>query len=285
MFRNTRIISSTRKGKRMKRKILYLVIGLILGLIAGNQIIGCSGEESSDLPSFRGWKYAIEVPDSKTDKIVISHTGFTVSYNPDTNCPSWVAWNLAKEEVELKNVPRSDKFLPDPDLLPEYRVVTSDYTGSGYDRGHMCPAADMRWSEDAMRDCFYMSNICPQIPVLNRQWWEHTEEACRRWAVSEGSVYICCGPIYDPDLVPIYIRKSHSIRVPDGFFKVVLSLRPGHEKAIGFIYSNTDSRQPMEDVAMTVDNVEEAVGMDFFYYLPDSLESRLEAEYNLQIWD
>lgn len=94
--------------------------------------------------------------------------------------PNWVAWELTRQET-TGNEERKSKFLPDPDL-PEPRVEHSDYTHSGYDRGHMAPAADMKWSEKAMQESFYMSNICPQNQKLNRDDWGDLENECRTWA-------------------------------------------------------------------------------------------------------
>lgn len=88
----------------------------------------------------------------------------------------------------------------------------------------------MKWSEQAMRECFYMSNICPQDPQLNRGSWATLEKACRRWAKAEGSVYIVCGPVFQSGRKRRTIGRDHTISVPDGFYKVVLSLRKGHEK-------------------------------------------------------
>lgn len=226
-----------------------------------------------------------ERPQLSDDDFLVEHTGFALSFDMETNCPRWVAWELTNEEVETKAVVRGNDFRGDP-LVPAYhRVEAADYRESGYDRGHMCPAGDMKWSSQSMSDCFYMSNICPQVGELNRRWWEHLESACRRWARQEGSVYICCGPIFKKSRrVKTIGREDVKVRVPNGFFKVVLSLREGSEKAIGFVYSNRDSRQPMDSVVCTVDSVEKLTGLDFFPLLPDSLEDRVESTSNLKAW-
>ena len=135
-----------------------------------------------------------------------------------------------------------------------------------------------------MSECFYMSNICPQSPTLNRQWWEHLESACRRWARQEGSVYICCGPIFKQERKKKYVGDAVKVRVPNSFFKVVLSLKEGDEKAIGFIYSNRDSRQPMEEAVVTVDSGERLTGLDFFYQLNPDVQEALESKANLTLW-
>lgn len=124
----------------------------------------------------------MEIPRNLTNRKerILKRTGYTLSYNSFYKTPNWVAWELTRKETEGK-AERYDKFLPDPDL-PEPRVEHSDYTRSGYDRGHMAPAADMKWSKKAMQESFYMSNICPQNQKLNRDDWGDLEDACRKWA-------------------------------------------------------------------------------------------------------
>lgn len=225
----------------------------------------------------------VELPKTNKSALIIRHTGYTLSYNVKTNCPNWVAWELTKDEVNANVAKRGNDFRGDAKVPEKNRVEAFEYRGSGYDRGHMCPAGDMKWSENAMSDCFYMSNICPQVAELNQKWWEHLERACRRWANNEGKVYVCCGPIYSKGKAR-YIGNDLKIMVPDKFFKVVLSLRPGNEKAIGFIYNNDGSKQAMADVVVTVDEVERLTGYDFFYMLDDKLEERLEKVSNLSKW-
>ena len=130
---------------------------------------------------------------SGTGGQILKRKGYTLSYNADYKTPQWVAWELTKKETKGKEG-RTDKFLPDPDVRGA-KAYTGDYTKSGYDRGHMAPAADMKWSKQAMEESFYMSNICPQNPNLNRGDWNDLEEKSRQWAKKYGAVYIACGPI------------------------------------------------------------------------------------------
>jgi len=213
---------------------------------------------------------------------LISHTGHMLSFNREHNQPNWVAWELTAEETEGR-IPRAADFLPDPQVPAPHRVVTTDYRGSGYDRGHMAPAADMKWSARAMTECFYMSNICPQDHGLNGGPWATLEKACRRWAVREGRIYIVCGPVFRSGRHK-YVGRERRITVPDGFFKVVLSLAEGREKAIGFYYANRAGKQPMEATALSVDSVEAMTGIDFFVNLPDRLEARVESRFSLKQW-
>lgn len=164
---------------------------------------------------------------------IIEHTGYTLSFNREHNNPNWVAWELTAEETE-GTLQRSDDFFEDPEVPAPHRVSTYDYKGSGYSRGHMAPAADMKWSSAAMHDCFYMSNMCPQLQELNGGPWSTLEKACRRWAKREGAVYIVCGPVYKSSK-PKTIGRDLQISVPDGFFKVVLSLQKRQGKGHRFL--------------------------------------------------
>ena len=214
---------------------------------------------------------------------IVVHTGYRLSFNRETLCPNWVAWELTANETE-GSMQRSNDFRPDEMLPYRYQVTTDDYKHSGYDRGHMCPSADMKWSSTAQSECFFMSNICPQTHALNAGGWEKVERACRRWAKRKGKVYIVCGPIFNDSRKQLYIGKSVKIRVPNAFFKVVLSLKKGEEKAIGFYFTNRDGKQNMGDATKTVDEIEKITGMDFFPQLNDALERRVEAQNNLNLW-
>lgn len=218
----------------------------------------------------------LEIPVAlkKQDEIVLKRIGYTVSYNNTYKTPNWVAWELTREETQGKE-DRKDKFVPDPDL-PEPRVEHADYTRSGYDRGHMAPAADMKWSEEAMAQSFYMSNICPQNQKLNRDDWGDLEETCREWAKKYGRVYIVCGPIYDKKN-PKRIGK-HQVAVPDRFFKVVLIENRKNPMAMGFLFDNAAHHQALEKYMVTVDSVEAVTKLDFFSKLSDRVENRIEAE-------
>ena len=195
-------------------------------------------------------------------------------YLADYKTPQWVAWELTKKETKGKEG-RTNKFLPDPDVRGA-KAYTGDYTKSGYDRGHMAPAADMKWSKQAMKESFYMSNICPQNPNLNRGDWNDLEEKSRQWAKKYGAVYIACGPIYDTKR-PKRIGNN-KVAVPHAFYKVILINDKKNPQAIGFIFPNSAGHKPLKKYIVTVDSVEKRTNIDFFPALPDEVENRIEAE-------
>lgn len=236
--------------------------------------------EKSGSPNLR----LAELPAIRKGEKIVQHMAYTLSYNTEHNTPNWVAWELTREEVN-GNGRRANEFLPDPELEGKNQVTHQDYVGSGYDRGHMCPAGDNKWNAHAMTECFYLSNMCPQNHEFNSNSWETLERACRRWARNEGSVYIVCGPIYDKDRKLKTIGREHKVSVPNAFFKCVLSLKPGEEKAIGFVYQHNEEYQSMEQTALTVDAVEALTGYDFFCHIDKKVEKRVEESFNLKQWN
>lgn len=225
----------------------------------------------------------LEIPARLTDvpEQILQREGYTVSYNRERRVPNWVAWHLTAAHLK-GNTKRSDSKFHEDEEVPEPRAVDFDYVRSGYDRGHMCPAGDNKWSPTAMSQSFLFTNICPQAPSLNRGDWNEMEQACRKWARQWGDLYIVCGPIFYKKR-PKTIGKN-KVAVPDAFFKVVLSMK-GEPKAIGFIYKNTDGNRPKGDYANSVDEVERITGIDFFPQLPDNIEKKVEAKCNLEDWN
>ncbi len=217
----------------------------------------------------------------RPEKILVRR-GYTVSYNLKHNLPNWVAWELTPDKL-IERESRSDKFLPDPDLPEDVAVTTDDYKRSGWDRGHMCPAGDNRWHWRAMQESFYMTNICPQHHNLNRGDWKELEEACRDWAQQEGRIFIVCGPILYRQQHKT-IGHEHRITVPEAFFKVILCPDSNPPRAIGFIYKNTSGNHPLDSYVNSVDQVERITGIDFFPALPDEVEDKVEAGYDLSRW-
>ncbi len=265
-----------------------LVLLLCAGLIAACKQSGSAqattlGDSRASLSPKAANTRLLELPATHKGELIIRHIAYTLSYNTEHNTPNWVAWELTRAETEGQGR-RANQFLPDPDVEARYQVTHQDYIGSGYDRGHMCPAGDNKWDARAMTECFYLSNMCPQNHEFNSGSWERLETACRRWARRLGNVYIVCGPIYDTKRKLKTIGRDHKISVPTGFFKCVLSLQPGQEKAIGFVYQHNEEYQSMEQAATTVDAVEELTGYDFFCNLDKKLEKRVESESNFRLW-
>lgn len=281
---------NAKKKKQSNSPIWFILIVVLLGLMAYKYQLfdgklleklpeitqtGTNAPSSSGIPAhIEGGALEIPAMQSSTGGQVIKRKGYTLSYNADYKTPQWVAWELTKKETAGEEE-RTDKFLPDPDVRGA-KAYTGDYTKSGYDRGHMAPAADMKWSRQAMEESFYMSNICPQNPNLNRGDWNDLEELSRQWARKYGTIYIACGPIYDKKS-PKRIGNN-KVAVPDAFYKVILVNGKKNPQAIGYIFPNKAGHKPLKKYATSVDSVEERTGIDFFPALPDDIENKIEAE-------
>ncbi|MBQ7554761.1 MAG: DNA/RNA non-specific endonuclease [Bacteroidaceae bacterium] len=224
----------------------------------------------------------LEVPAKLKDRSerILKRSNYTVSYNRNWNLPNWVAWELNRNETKGKNS-RNEEFTTDPDLAKANQVEPWDYSGSGYDRGHMCPAGDNHFDAKAMNECFYMSNMCPQNHELNTGKWNDLEIACRRWANRHGQVFIVCGPIVDKRKGK-RIGKEHDVLVPEQFFKVILITNTKPARAIGYIFENNGSDRPYK--TYTIDEIEKKTGIDFFPNLPDNVEDIVESRYEAKDW-
>ncbi len=216
---------------------------------------------------------------------LLKRYSYTTSYNKVTRNPNWVGWSLTAGHTDGEYARKGHSFAEDTDV-PAPRATYDDIRESecGYQRGHMCPAGDNKWSYEAQKDAFLMTNICPQNGNLNQHDWKYLEESCREWAVRYGKIYIVAGPIfYDSNYTTV---GENEVAVPDAFFKVVLRLgkTAADTKAIGFIYANKTGHHKMDYYVRTVDEVESATGMDFFHQLADSIENRIESRSNLAEW-
>ncbi|MDR2868075.1 MAG: DNA/RNA non-specific endonuclease, partial [Bacteroidales bacterium] len=215
----------------------------------------------------------LEIPkilEERTEQF-IEHLGYTVSYNEDWKIANWVAYELTKEEVEGVT-PRGNHFRPDPDVRGT-SATTEDYKNSGWDRGHLAPAADMKWSDQAMTESFYLSNICPQNHNLNGGDWKVLEEKARAWATETGKIYVACGPIVSKNPSTIGFNQ---VAVPDAFFKVLLKYDHDSWSAIAFLFDNKSGHKPLNSYAMSVEEIQNITHIDFFSVLPDSIEQNIE---------
>ena len=226
-------------------------------------------------------RYERPAPLRDRPSYVITRTAYITSYNKTNRTPNWVAWHLTKAHT-YGDVQRTAEVFTEDNAVPEPRATDQDYYNSRFDRGHMCPAGDNKWSAVAMRQTFLFTNICPQNHGLNKYEWNDVEMMCRSWARKYGAIEVVCGPVYYTNRQPRYIG-SNKVRVPDAFFKVVLC-RQGKPKAIGFVYANEGRKQKMEDAVRTVDEVEQLTGIDFFPALSDDIEQKAEAAANLNDW-
>ena len=218
------------------------------------------------------YKKWMEIPvyEGDNDSKILRRKGYTTSYNRKTKQPDWVAWRLTKKHTYGDYRRDSLEFLEDREV-ERPRATLDDYFRSGYDRGHMCPSGDNKWDEEAQRQSFLLTNVCPQNHWLNKDEWNDLEIQCRRWARKYGQVYIICGPLFEGN--DIKRIGKNKVYVPTGFFKVVLA-NDRNPKAVGYVF---DNRSKSNGRACSVDEIEALTGMDFFSLLEDKVEDRIEA--------
>lgn len=221
----------------------------------------------------------LEIPKAAPGDVVIKHTAYSLVYNEAHEQANWIAYELTEERTN--NVyERTDKFLVDP-MVTSGSATDKDYEKSGYDRGHLAPAADMGWSETTVAESFYYSNMSPQEPSFNRGIWKKAEELVRNWAIENKDLYIVTGPVLTEGLKTI---GPNEVSVPKYYYKVILDYSEPGVKGIGFIMANEASQQDLKTFAVSIDSVETFTGIDFFPLLPDNEEKIIEKTLCLDCW-
>ncbi len=277
---------TSRRTIANKRLINIAKFALLFGLLA---VAYCRSEQkdTDSLPDYR----KMDLPKNLTDSLLtvgipetvpslnLKYTGMNIGFNPKLHIPNWVAWELTAEETDGKE-PRPVKFTVDPDV--DGSADPSDYKNSGYDRGHMAPAADMKWDKKALNESFMMTNIVPQANSLNSGTWKRLEEKCRLWAKADSKIYIVCGPVISDE--PIEYIGDNQVYVPRRFFKAILSLDADRPRAIAFVMPNGKVSGGMQQAAISVDELEQITGYDFFAALPDDIENEVEAQCDFHFW-
>lgn len=251
----------------MKSKIISFIA-------AGIMCAGCTFTQDIDTSR-------IELPALSEEDYIVEYEGYTSSYDMFTKTPEWVAYELTKDET-YGDAAREGKF-----FSPDERVLLPqpddyDYRGSGWTRGHLAPAADFRWNDDAMWDTFHFTNCCPQNKDLNEGMWNTLEKKCRTWARRYGSVYIVTGPVIGENIYGTIGKNK--VTVPDAFFKAVMVHDGNHWQSIAFVMNNSSRNPNMQKCAMTVDELEKLTGFDFFAAMDDNIEAEVEKSYKLSFW-
>lgn len=272
-------MAKKRKSKKAKspNRLLGFIIAVIIGVVISKCITPAQKSERADYSCSLATPVFITKP-AKSQ--VIEHIGYTVSYNSSSKNPNWVGYELTAEEVEGV-VEREQDFVLDP-MVKGAQADDDDYKNSGWDRGHMAPAADMKWSKQAMEESFYLSNVSPQNKNLNRGVWKKIEELTRDKAELYGRVIVVTGPVFKGTKQKS-IGKG-KVKIPDAFFKVLLTDYNNTYRAVGFVCDNKGGKKKADECAMSIDKVEEITGLDFFSQLPDETENLMEKGYSAPFW-
>ncbi len=210
--------------------------------------------------------------EQKADQIV-EYININIAYNEEHEQALWVCYLLTKEHLNNPVCKRKNYFKTDLNINSK-SATSNDYYKSGYDRGHLAPAADMLWSEDAMLESFYMSNISPQKPGFNRGVWKKLEGRTRKLALSEDSIIIITGPIFHNPMGSIGENK---VTIPAYYYKILVDISAPNLGAVAFVIPNRNTKLSLDKFAISIDSLERISGLNFMEALPDDLEKQLES--------
>jgi endonuclease G len=215
---------------------------------------------------------------TSTTRQIITHDNYTLSYVENFEQAEWVAYELRNNYSG--NHYKRPSFIEDPKVAT-HSAASKNYKKSGYDRGHLCAAADMRFSKSAYDDTFFTSNISPQLHSFNDGIWKRLEEKTRYWAVKYDGVYVVTGGVLKGGLKTI--GKEH-VAVPDYFYKILMERSREEYRMIAFLVPNKASIRPLYSFVVSVDEVEKMTGIDFFPKLVDKIETQLEKSSDYKKW-
>ena len=218
------------------------------------------------------------LPSSTTDQ-VIHHHYYSLSYHEAHEQAEWVAYELKKSQLQKQEFKRP--YFEIDKAVKTKAAHWRDYKGSGYDRGHLCPAGDRRFSKEAYDETFLTSNISPQKHDFNSGIWNRLEQKVRYWAGRYDGVYVVTGGILEKGLKTI---GEGEVSVPKQFYKILLDNSGGKTKMIAFLMPHEDSDRPLYDFVVSVNTIEDMTGIDFFPQLDDVKEERLEGSNSYKEW-
>ena len=226
----------------------------------------------------------VKLPNNPNSYQIVRKSHYVFAYDEDAEQPAWVAYELLASEVGGP-YERTDNFRRDSTIQADSATLL-DYRGSGFDRGHLAPAADMAFSKAAMSESFYLSNMSPQRPAFNRGIWRKLEARVRTWAAEYGRVYVVTAGVLPPNRAKRAMFErigANNVLVPKRYYKIVYD--SSRQAIIAFLLANNGSSRSLSSYAVPVDNIESLIGFDLFSQLPDALENRIEAQTGGAMWD
>ncbi len=266
----------------MSRKTIYSILtAVILIAIYSYELYSEKEEEKQVITQGTSTKSNTNeyfLPTSSTGQI-IHHEGYSLSYNESHEQAEWVAYELKK--AHLSNTHFKRPYFEVDKAVKTKAAHWRNYKKSGYDRGHLCPAGDRKYSKAAHDETFLTSNISPQTHSFNAGVWNRLEQKTRYWASKYDGVFVVSGGVLKKGLKTIGEEK---VSVPDQFYKVLIDNNSGKTKMLAFLLPHEDSNKPLYEFVVSVDEVEELTGIDFFPELDDVKENKLEASSSYKGW-
>ena len=218
------------------------------------------------------------LPTSTTGQIV-HHNGYSLSYSEPHEQAEWVAYELKKAHLSNANFKRP--YFEIDKAVKTGAASWRNYKNSGYDRGHLCPAGDRTYSQEAHDETFLTSNISPQLHDFNSGIWNTLEQKTRYWAAKYDGVFVVTGGVLKGNMKTI---GNEEVSVPNHFYKIILDNNKGNIRMIAFLMPHEDSKEPLYKFVVSVDSIESMTGIDFFPELEDAVENRLEANSDYKDW-
>ncbi|MCK5855912.1 MAG: DNA/RNA non-specific endonuclease [Bacteroidales bacterium] len=260
----------TKNQKALLALLILLIIGFVFFLIyrPDNK---STNPLSTIYHSFPYTQISDFYPSNHGDQL-IEYTNINIAYDNEHEQALWVCYLLTKDHLNNAVIKRKNRFKIDAKV--KYGSASpNDYYKSGFDRGHLAPAADMLWSEIAMKESFYMSNISPQKKGFNRGVWKKLEGKVRKLTLVEDSIVIITGPLLTNILGSI---GSNNVSVPSMYYKVIVDISAPKIGAVAFLIPNRNTKLSLDKFALSVDSLEKVIQLDFMASLPDDIESQLE---------
>ncbi|MBZ0327408.1 MAG: DNA/RNA non-specific endonuclease [Altibacter sp.] len=269
----------------MNRKYLYplLTVLIIVGLYYAEQYVDRQNEAYPESIKTVGDKTNSEFDDSylptSTTGVIVKHNYFSLSYSEAHEQAEWVAYELSKDQLAKNDFDR-------PDFVEDRKVKSKSahwrsYKGSGFDRGHLCPAGDRRFSFEAYHETFLTSNISPQNNDFNGGVWNKLEQKVRYWAKKYDGVYVVTGGVLKDGLKTIGAER---VSVPEAFYKIILDSSEGQYKALAFLIPNEPTNKSFYEFVSTIDAIEAQTGIDFFPKISSEKQHALESKIDIKAW-
>ncbi|MFD2034197.1 DNA/RNA non-specific endonuclease [Belliella marina] len=236
-------------------------------------------EESQVDLSFVSEEFRDFIPEVISRDLFLDYNGFVLEFDTMTQHAKWVSYLLCKDNLG-HGEERSSNFRMEK-RLGHHSPRDASYKNSGYDRGHLAPAADMSYSTESMYDSFYLTNASPQVPGFNRGVWKRLEEQIRKFAAEKDTIFIATGPILDKTLPTM---GNSQICIPEYYYKVILKKDQLSPQGIAFILKNEAASGTLSSFAVSIDSVEVLTGINFFPLLDAKQEAQAESKFDLKYW-